>query len=103
MADESNWDDYQGESGSTVDESGVSLSGEMYVQESRTIEGGTSIERQEAGGSLTVDYPDSWGPADDADSSVTVSGEIHHEDATTIEDGTATDTSSWGGEASLDY
>ncbi|GJF31005.1 hypothetical protein KNE206_37050 [Kitasatospora sp. NE20-6] len=108
MAGSENWDDYQPESGGSwagaeaERPDGFSLSGEAYVEETHTVGGGSSTDREEVGGGLTVDYPDAWDGAD-GDGRVSVTGEVHHEETRTIEDGTATDHSSWGGDLSVDY
>ncbi|WP_405014774.1 hypothetical protein [Kitasatospora sp. NBC_01539] len=107
MAGSENWDDYQpesggGEGGEAARPDGLSLSGEAYVEETHTVGGGSSTDREEVGGGVTLDYPDAW-DGTGGDGGVSVTGEVHHEETRTIEDGTVTDLSSWGGDLSVDY
>ncbi|MDI1461052.1 hypothetical protein QEZ54_08755 [Catellatospora sp. KI3] len=86
----------------TAEDSSVDISGEVYHQESHAIDGGTTTDRDTYGGSVIIDYPDSWAP-DGADSTISVSLEAYYERQESIDDGTHTESSSWGGDASVDY
>jgi hypothetical protein len=98
---DSSWDS---QAQASQDQTSVSARGEAHYEQSQTIEDGSRIDRDEVGGYLTVDYPDSWQPdGATGDSEVTVQGEIYREESESIGGGTHTESSTWGGSGSVDY